>query len=169
MKTNQSKTTKTTHRQAHSLGLAPVTPGSTRRLSCGWVNSSSALSLLLLTSFLAAVNPLTSKATAGFTLGQTQQLSRVDQVPEDLSATQWAGIRAAYEAGRHRVVKVENGYHARNPGQQLGACFDGRGFLVQPQNGRWQWGLELSAFGFSGHEHQVARPAQVNAQGQRLV
>src|SRR5262249_38127185 len=37
------------------------------------------------------------------------------------------------------------------------------------QNGGWQWGLELRAYGFPGQEHKVARPSAVNAQGQRVV
>jgi hypothetical protein len=113
--------------------------------------------------------PTLSPVNSSATPVRTQHLDRPDQVPEGLSPSDWASIRAAYQAGRHQVVALEDGYHARNPEQQWGTSFDGRGFLVQPQNGHWQWGLELRAYGFPGQEHKVARPSAVNAQGQRVV
>ena len=73
-------------------------------------------------------------------LGQAE-----DEVPADLSASDWSSIRAAYEAHRHAVQPVDGGYQARNPGQGWRMRFDGRGFTVSPEAGEWTWGLELKA------------------------
>jgi len=73
--------------------------------------------------------------------------------PEGLSASDWAGIRAAYETNRHAAFAVEGGagvspaYVARNPSQQWRTHFDGRGFLTTPEAGGWSWGLELIGYG----------------------
>ena len=68
-----------------------------------------------------------------------------EAAPEGLSKGDWAGIRAAYEAGRHAAYSVEGGYQARNPGQGWRTHFDGRGFLTQPDAGGWTWGWSSSA------------------------
>src|SRR5258706_3959707 len=59
------------------------------------------------------------------------------QRPEGVSASDWSGIRAAYEAERHAVVAVEGGYQARNPGQAWQTRFDGCGFVTTPDSGGW--------------------------------
>ncbi|MEK6281236.1 MAG: FG-GAP repeat protein [Acidobacteriota bacterium] len=95
---------------------------------------------------------------------------RARQVPEGLVKSDWASIRAAYEASRHRVSAVETGGHqARNSGQQWRTHFDGRGFLTQPDAGGWQWGLELKHYGFPGQERAIGGQAQVNTAGQRVA
>jgi len=81
-----------------------------------------------------------------------------DAVPQGLAQSDWQSIRAAYEAGRHAFQPVEGGWQARNPGQQWTTTFDGRGFLVEPRDGGWQWGLELKSYGFPGAERAVAAP-----------
>jgi hypothetical protein len=86
-----------------------------------------------------------------------------------LGAHDWAGIRAAYEAGRRAAFEVEGGYVARNPGQGFLARFDGRGFSTEPDQGGWTWGLELLRYGFLGAEREVAEPARVSAGGQRVA
>ena len=55
--------------------------------------------------------------------------------PRGLSSSDWSGIRAAYEAGRHAIYPLDGGYQARNPGQQWRTNFDGRGFVVTPDAG----------------------------------
>jgi len=52
----------------------------------------------------------------------------------------------AFQAARHAFKKREDGVHiARNPGQSWWAEFDGHGFLVRPDHGQWDWGMELTA------------------------
>jgi hypothetical protein len=63
-----------------------------------------------------------------------------------LSASDWSSIRAAYDANRHAAFAVEDGYQARNPGQQWVTRFDGRGFETTPVDGGWSWGLELVSY-----------------------
>jgi hypothetical protein len=90
-------------------------------------------------------------------------------VPEGLSAADWSSIRAAYEAGRHRVFAEHGGHRAHGPGQRWTVRFDGRGVVVQPDSGDWTWGLELVSFGFAGGEREVGTPQSVQADGQRLT
>ena len=91
-----------------------------------------------------------------------------ETVPEGLSTGDWAGIRAAHEAGRHAAFAVEGGFEARNPGLRWTTTFDGRGVRVRPDRGDWTWGLELESYGFAGGEQPVTGPATVNAAGQRV-
>ena len=113
-------------------------------------------------------------------------------VPDELSASDWSGIRAAYEANRYAFVDEdgtplsprergrgegrtgERGWgeghiRARNPAQRWWTSFDGRGFLTEPDSGGWSWGLELVSFGVEGAERAVDRPQSVNAVGQPLT
>ena len=89
-------------------------------------------------------------------------------VPEGLAKSDWSGIRAAYEAGRHAFQPVEGGWQARNPGQQWITNFDGRGFIAEPRDGGWQWGLELQNYGFGEKKHLIGGTPAVKADGQRL-
>jgi hypothetical protein len=102
------------------------------------------------------------------TTGQTPE-----QTPAGLAASDWASIRAAHQAWQHAFQPLADGdYTARNPGQQWRTRFDGRGFLVQPDGGAWQWGLELTAYGFPGHQHALPSAAAaplVEAAGSRLA
>jgi hypothetical protein len=76
-----------------------------------------------------------------------------DSVPEGLAASDWSSIRAAYEAGRHKIVAVDDAcgaqssWSARNPGQGLNTTFDERGFTTRPDDGSWSWGLDLRGYG----------------------
>jgi len=67
-----------------------------------------------------------------------------------LSASEWSGIRQAYEAGRHAIKPREaGGFTARNPKQGWQIDFDDRGFLVRPESeADWQWGLSLKSYGW---------------------
>jgi len=88
--------------------------------------------------------------------------------PDGLSAGDWSGIRAAYEAGRHAVAAADGGHRARSPNQHWNVHFDGRGVEVHPDAGDWSWGLDLVAFGCVGSERQVGVPAAVHVAGQRV-
>jgi hypothetical protein len=101
--------------------------------------------------------------------GGSAQPRNPDAVPEGLPPSDWQSIRAAYEAGRHAFAPVEGGWQARNPGQQWTTTFDGRGFMAEPRDGGWQWGLELKSYGFPGAERAVDGEAVVKADGQRLT
>ncbi len=95
-----------------------------------------------------------------------------DRVPEGLSASDWSGIRAAYETGRHAAFPALDGpkvcqgavdgcYQARNPGQRWRTLFDGRGFVTTPDAGGWTWGLELVGYGRDGAERAITGLAPV--------
>ncbi len=101
--------------------------------------------------------------------GRPQSLTSPDQVPAGLEKSDWASIRAAYEAGRHVFQPVEDGWQARNPGQQWLTSFDGRGFIAEPSGGAWQWGLNLQSYGFPGQEHVIGGVPSVQVAGQRLT
>ncbi|WP_206212380.1 FG-GAP repeat protein, partial [Wenzhouxiangella sp. XN79A] len=93
-----------------------------------------------------------------------------EHLPEGLSASDWQGIRAAYEAGRHAMVEDRPGrLRARNPGQQWHSRFEGEGFVVEPDHGQWRWGLALAGWGRAGALAPVATPEQVRAEGTRAV
>ena len=93
----------------------------------------------------------------------------VPEAPAVLSAADWVGIRAAYEAGRHAAVASPQGYEARNPGQRWLTRFDGRGFSTEPDTGSWTWGLQLERYGFPGAERGVAESARITAEGSRVA
>ncbi len=85
-----------------------------------------------------------------------------------LAKSDWTSIRAAYEAGRHGLVRQADGTHAAlNPGQGWRLAFDGRGFTAQPENVGWTWGLDLQSYGFPGCEQKVQGQPRVTAGGQR--
>ena len=96
----------------------------------------------------------------------------LSETPKGLSKSDWSGIRAAYEAGRHAFQPVDGKdghWQAHNPGQQWVTRFDGRGFLASPRGGGWTWGLELLSYGSREMQTPVgACPPRVNAKGQRL-
>ena len=92
-----------------------------------------------------------------------------ETVPEGIAASDWANIRAAYQAHRYQAVRTETGYRASNPGQRWQTKFDDRGFTTQPDAGGWQWGLELKSFGFAGQKLALAPKAPMTAEGGRVT
>ena len=98
-----------------------------------------------------------------------QPLTSPDQVPEGLAKSDWASIRAAYEAGRHAFQPTPTGWQARNPGQQWTTTFDRRGFVATPKAGGWTWGLELQGYGFGARQQTIAGTPAVQAEGSRLT
>jgi len=100
--------------------------------------------------------------------GKTQPVASPSQA-EGLAKSDWASIRAAYEAGQHAFQAIPGGWQARNPGQRWIATFDQRGFVAKPKDGGWQWGLELKGYGFPGAERVIHSLPTVKAEGQRLA
>jgi hypothetical protein len=86
---------------------------------------------------------------------------------QELSPSDWSGIREAWEAGRHRAFAVEGGFRARNPAQRWATVFDGRGSTTTPDAGGWTWGLKLQGYGWGAVEAPSGAP-HVTAQGQRV-
>ena len=85
--------------------------------------------------------------------------AHIEEPPAGLTVVDWAAIRALYEQHRHTATLDEDGsYAARNSGQRWNVRFDGRGFLVEPDQGGWTWGLELTSFGVDG-AHQTIEAA----------
>ncbi len=121
----------------------------------------------VLASFVVMALSTFAPASAEHARGASD-LDRSDRPPPGLTSSDWSSIRAAYEANRHAAVAVEGGYVARNPGQHWRTRFDGRGFLVTPDDGAWAWGLELVSFGRAGDERVVESPGCMDAQGQRV-
>lgn len=91
-----------------------------------------------------------------------------DSVPDGLTATDWASIREAHKAWKHRFVEHEDEtFSATNPGQQWTTVFDGRGFTTEPRGGAWQWGLELTGFGIGEKRRETARSFGRGSDGSR--
>ncbi|PYK69864.1 MAG: hypothetical protein DME45_00380 [Verrucomicrobia bacterium] len=86
-----------------------------------------------------------------------------------LTTADWNSIRAAREAQRHAMIVSARGYRAPNPGQKWETEFDGGGFLTQPEQGDWRWGLELRTYGFPGHEQTATKAHATKAEGRRLT
>ena len=47
------------------------------------------------------------------------------QIPDGVSASDWASIRAAYEHSSHSAFAVDGGYQTRNQAQRWQTRFDG--------------------------------------------
>ena len=148
------------------FSVAGMSADSTQRPAANIDDSASALRRINVSTFTNCKGPLESNRAVS--PGKTQHLTAPDQVPEGLAKSDWASIRAAYQAGQHAVQPVEGGWQARNPGQQWTTKFDGRGFVTEPKGGGWQWGLELKSYGFAGQERAVGGVPGVEAVGQRL-
>jgi len=90
--------------------------------------------------------------------------------PEDLSPSEWSSLRAAYDAARQRFFPSQDGtHHAQNLGQGWSTSFDARGFMATPDQGGWQWGLELKSFEIGGWEIEAkAGLGETTQDGRRL-
>ncbi len=94
-----------------------------------------------------------------------------DQPPEGLSKSDWASIREAHSAWKHRLMPMEGKdghWQAWNPGQRWTTNFDGRGFLAQPEDGEWRWGLELRSYGYGTRQRFLSSKPEVTAEAARL-
>jgi len=113
---------------------------------------------------------VTSIETPAGSLPAEEGSGEIDgDVPEGLTTSDWGQIRHEYERHRHSVVPNGDGYKARNHGQQWLIRFDDRGFSVQPDQGGWNWGLELVSYGFEGAERVVEGKAAMSADKNRLT
>ena len=83
-----------------------------------------------------------------------------------ITTADWNGIRAAREAHQHAIIVSAGGYRAVNPAQKWQTEFDGVGFLTQPEQGDWRWGLKLRSYGFPGHEQTATKARTTKAEGQ---
>ncbi len=93
-----------------------------------------------------------------------------DYAPPELLAhgytgEDWRQILAAYQLRRHSAFAQPgapdaSSFRMRNPGQRWLSLFNGRGVQVQPDHGRWTWGLEFDV--------PAGQRARVHAQGNRL-
>jgi hypothetical protein len=130
-------------------------------------------SALLTSTAIAILGPLLC-ASDGAPHTITSQRSTVESgsaenLPQGVSISDWASIRAAYEAARFTAYSSPTGYQARNPGQGWMTTFDGRGFATQPTGEGWTWGLQVESYGFAEHAQSVCEPTSVAAQGQRIA
>ncbi|HYF35515.1 MAG TPA: hypothetical protein VD994_09520, partial [Prosthecobacter sp.] len=89
---------------------------------------------------------------------------------DSLASSDWEGIRAAYDKGRHAIRRdqmTKGHWLGTNPGQRWRTRFDGTGFLITP-NGQpedqapWTWGFVLQSYGYKGQERPVASTAVPN-------
>src|SRR5688572_4757079 len=80
--------------------------------------------------------------------------------PGGLSARDWSGICAAHAAWDHSFHQVAGGQVARHRGHQWRGRFDSRGFVLTSDDGTWQWGLELHAYGFPGAARRLTDSAE---------
>lgn len=91
-------------------------------------------------------------------------------LPGELSTGDWSGIRAAHAAWEHSFHEAAGGYAVRDPGHKWRAHFDSRGFTATPEDGTWQWGLELGAWGFPDRKQRLmANVSATKVEGSRLT
>ena len=103
-----------------------------------------------------------------FTLTGAAALAAPTDRPSAVSAADWSGLRAAYDAKRHAFVETSEGrFAAERPGVGWLAEFDDGGFVAR--TGDWTWGLELSAVGFGDEAAAVSGAAWVRADENRLA
>jgi hypothetical protein len=74
-------------------------------------------------------------------------------LPGGLSPADWAEIHSVFEARVYQAESVPEGFKAFNQSQAWWTEFNGQGFLVEPRDGEWTWGLDLESYGFAGHTH----------------
>lgn len=89
--------------------------------------------------------------------------------PSGLTSKQWKGVRAAHDKAKHAMVRVDDHYEARNPGQGWQARFTGGGVRIYPDAGQWSWGLSLKSYGFEGAERNIQSLPRQNPVGARMT
>lgn len=85
-----------------------------------------------------------------------------------LPAHDRVALLAAMERISHRVAQTGDVRWTRNAAQGWVAEFEARGATMRSDDGRWTWGLELSAFGFAGAPSPAGTPRLVCVDGNRL-
>ncbi len=86
----------------------------------------------------------------------------------NLSAANWNTITNQIQQQQYRVSAGDGGYRAHNLSQQWQTQFDGTGFTVIPQTGKWTWGLALTQYGFAGTEQPVRDLTAISARDNRV-
>ena len=89
-------------------------------------------------------------------------------LPAGLTVVDWAQIRREYELHRHSAVPDGDGFKARNHNQNWLIRFDGHGFSVQPDEEVWNWGLELTSYGFDRAERALDGKATITVDKNRV-
>ncbi|MFT5198221.1 MAG: hypothetical protein ACI87O_000876 [Planctomycetota bacterium] len=117
---------------------------------------------------LPGISPALAAAVCLIAPLSAQSNGGVD-LPEGLSPADWADIQSVFEARVYRAESVPEGFRAFNQSQGWWTEFDGQGFLVQPRDGEWTWGLELESYGFVGHTQYVGEEAEAGADGNRVT
>ncbi|MEM8711163.1 MAG: FG-GAP repeat protein, partial [Planctomycetota bacterium] len=119
--------------------------------------------ILATASFLLAI------AAARESDAHSQQTSDHDQrpsrrpsagppLPEGISTSDWSRVHHSILTHQHAVATSPRGHSARNPRLGWTAQFDGTSALIQPEDGEWEFGLELRSFGFEGEMQPVDTP-----------
>lgn len=85
-------------------------------------------------------------------------------VPQGINASDWTGILAAHDSAQRRIESQGDGffYATRNARQQWRVRFDERGFMIRPDAGGWEWGLELHRYGY-GVDGDTSAPKKISA------
>ncbi len=87
---------------------------------------------------------------------------------ENEQSSQHADVQEAHFAATHSVHEANDGYRAHNPGQDWWSTFSPLGLLIQPNEAKWSWGLELEAYGFKGMMMSPEGPA-LSSHGNRVT
>jgi hypothetical protein len=119
---------KTSAKPTERPAVKPSSPNLTRGLAGRWPTGLSAAALVLLTSLTQAANPTRFQGTTTTVPHGAQRLERPDQVPDGVSAPDWARIRAQLETARYAIRPVvahsdPGRYEAWNQEEQLHAQF----------------------------------------------
>lgn len=122
---------------------------------------------------VARANPIRGVLLAACVLAISASGARAADpaTPEGLTTSEWASIRAAYEAGRHAAYADDAApgqFIARNPGQRWRTRFDGRGFVTTPDAGGWTWGLDLASYGRGDAQREICGTAPIINDGTRV-
>jgi Cadherin-like domain/FG-GAP repeat len=99
---------------------------------------------------------------------ENSQLNSPHQLPNELGKSDWQSIRAAHDAWKHEFRLVGGQWQANNPSQRWTTIFEGRGFLTQPKDAEWTWGLELMSYGIGSSQVTFSGNPEIKAAGQRL-
>ncbi len=88
--------------------------------------------------------------------------------PEGVIDSDWSAIQTAHQNAQHKAFSTEAGIQALNPRQGWLTTFDREGFLVEPNEGDWSWGLQLKSYGFIGAAEEVEGSAFASSDGNRI-
>ncbi|MEM8713879.1 MAG: FG-GAP repeat protein, partial [Planctomycetota bacterium] len=87
---------------------------------------------------------------------------------EGISASDWSGIRGAYERARHSFFARDGGYAARSHGHSWSAYFDGQAVMIERDGADWSLGFTLERYGFEESPTELDTSLDIHVNGQRL-